>query len=115
MTRKGPTLPKRWSPRFLADTDRRSKAFKVVRQRTQALVEDTGAESFQQRQLCQRAAFLSLLCETLEVDAVSGAGFDLGDYTKAASALTKVLQALGLEKRVHEIDLGTYLQQRGGA
>jgi hypothetical protein len=70
-------------------------------------------ESIQRDLLCQRAAFLSVVLETMEVKACEGAAIDWGGYVQAVNAFSGLLLRLGLEKRLKNVhDLQTYLEQK---
>jgi hypothetical protein len=105
------TLPNRFIPRFWEDSDNRLAAVRLVRQRCERLKSHAGGDECVQRDLlCQRAAFLSIILETFEVEAAEGKGMDLAVYTQAVNSLQGLLKTLGLEKRIKSThDLRSYL------
>jgi hypothetical protein len=108
------TLPKRFEPRFWKDADHRHHKVRLIKRRCAALAQDTGADSAQKELLCQRAAFISVVLETMEVLLAEGReGFDLGAYTQATNTLTGLLKTLGLDRHVKNVtDLKTYLAEK---
>jgi len=107
------TLGKRFKPRFWADADQRVAVVRLIKRRYEQLKRDTGVDSVQKDLLCQRAAFLSSILETQEVEAAEGEGLDIGSYTQATNALSGLLLRLGLDKKVKNVtDLSTYLEER---
>lgn len=108
-------LPARWEPRFFEQADSRYQAIKLVRERVQALADDVDADSEQKRLLVSRAAFLSILLETMEVKHTTGEEeLDVGKWTQAVNALTGLLAKLGIERKVPAVDLATYLKGKEG-
>src|SRR5437773_2372163 len=93
------TLPRRFEPRFWEDADQRHHKVRLIKKRHVQLKQDTGADCVQRDWLCQRACFLSVVLETMEVVLAEGReGFDLGAYTQATNTLTGLLKTLGLER-----------------
>lgn len=107
-------LPKKFVPRFWADSDSRISIVKAIKRRVQLLREHAGGgESVQRDLLCQRIAFLSILIESQEVAAVSGGAFDSGSFVQSVNALLGLLKTVGLDKRIRNVgDLKTYLDER---
>jgi hypothetical protein len=107
------TLPAMFTPRFLEDADGRQAVIKEIRQRMDALVADTAAESVQQMLLCQRATFIAVQLETMETNAIEGKEFDSGKYTVLVNSLLGVLRSLGLDKKFKQTkDLKAYLENK---
>ncbi|MHC1769015.1 MAG: hypothetical protein AB9869_32815 [Verrucomicrobiia bacterium] len=107
-----PTLRKRFVPRFWEDADQSLPVVKVIKQRYSELREATGADSMQRDLLCQRASFLTLRLEAMEVDAIQGGPFDSGVYVQALNSLLGLLKVLGLDRTVKSVtDLRTYLKE----
>jgi hypothetical protein len=104
-------LPRTFCPRFWESSDARISAVKIIKKRYERLKQDAGGdESYQRDLLIQRAAFMSILIETQEVEASEGQSFDLGVYTQATNTLMGLLKTLGLEKRIKSVaDLKSYL------
>ena len=110
-------LPARFEPRFWEESDQRIARVKLTRRRYQLLKEHGNGEgSFQRDLLCQRAAFISIILETQEVNALEGGAFDVGSYVQGANALHGLLKTLGLERHMKRVgDLKTYLEERDAA
>lgn len=102
MRRKQRSLPNRFVPRFFEDVDGRLAFKKRVQKRFESIKEQTGADSIQKELLCRRAAFLSILIETLESEAMEDGEFDMrkiGRHTQAINSLQGVLSKLGLKNQ----------------
>lgn len=106
------SLPDRWCPQWWEQADGRSKVVRLVRERVEQLREDTGADSAQRELLVSRAAFLSCLLETWEVQAAQGGDIDISKWTQACNTLIGLLSKLGLDKKVREVDLQEYLDRK---
>jgi hypothetical protein len=67
-----------------------------------------------QRQLCRRAATLSITAEAMECDAVGNKPFDVDLYGQLTDRLGRCLQRLGLERQPREVtpSLSAYLQAK---
>lgn len=114
---QGLTLTKQFKPRFWEDADSRVSVVRQIRRRYELLKSHCGGEeSIQRDLLCQRATFLSVHIETLEVEAAEGSGLDVGSYVQSLNCLNGLLKTLGLDKRVKNVtDLKTYLEEKGAA
>jgi hypothetical protein len=99
-------------PRFWEDQDGRSVIVREIRERVEALERDSGSESYQQRSLCQRAIFIELQLESLEIVATQGDSVDMGSFTQMVNCLQGIYAKLGLKKQVKSIDLKTYVKER---
>jgi hypothetical protein len=107
------TVPGVFVPRFWEDADQRQSAVKEIKRRYAALREDIGVDSYQKDILCQRATFIALQLETMEIDATEGRDFPAGQYTQAVNCLVGLFKVLGLEKEVSQvIDLKAYVGGR---
>ena len=95
----GDTIPGRFEPRFWESADGRCAVIKELRRRYAERIADTGADSFQKRLLCQRAIFLAVQIETMEITAAETGAFEAGVYTQAVNALSGLLSKLGLDKK----------------
>jgi hypothetical protein len=94
----------------------RISVVKTIRKRYQLLKEHTCADSVQRDLLCQRAAFISVILETQEVEASESGNLDLAVYTQGCNALSGLLIRLGLEKRIKKVsDLQSYLKNKEDA
>lgn len=107
-------VSRRFAPRFWETSDSRISVVKLIRRRVELLKAHAGGEeSIQRDLLCQRAAFVSLILETAEVEAAEGKGLDMSCYVSAVNCLQGLLRALGLEKRVKSAGgLQAYLNGR---
>ena len=104
------TVPARFEPRFWESTDQRQSVVKEIRRRCESLRDDTGADSAQKDLLVQRAIFMSIQLETMEVEAIENGKFDQGIYTQMVNALVGVLNKLGLERKIKQVaDLHSYV------
>lgn len=97
------TIASRFVPRFWEEADGRQLAVKEIKRRYETLLDHAGADSFQKELLVQRAVFVSVQLETMEIDAAQGNKFDAGVYTQMCNALLGMLKTLGLERRAKEI------------
>ncbi len=107
-------LPTTFTPKFWELVDGRNAIAKEIRRRFQTLREDTGADSYQKELLCQRAIFLAIQLETMEVETIENGKLDFGVYTQGLNALSGLLSKLGLERMSKEVvpNLRTYVQER---
>src|SRR5688572_3070015 len=95
---KGDGIPLVFQPGFLDSTDRRTAISRELRRRYERLKADAGVNSFQKEMLAQRAIFVAVQLESLEVRATeTGATVDVGVYTQGINCLVGLLRALGLE------------------
>jgi hypothetical protein len=101
--RKHQPIPAEFVPRFWDDLDRRLHPAKEIVRRVELLKRDSGADSYPRQLLCERAAFLSVLLETAEVEAGRSGRLDVGAYVQGLNALTGLLKALGLERKVNDV------------
>lgn len=99
-TRRKPeaTVPARFQPKFWEDADSRLGIVRRIRDRFEALKEQTGADSLQKEILCQRAVFLLTRLETVERRAIEEGEFaEVGTYVQSINTLISLLKILGLE------------------
>lgn len=108
------TVPARFIPKFWCrDADLRSFTYKQISKRYEALKADAGVDSVQRDLLAQRATFIALQIETMEVDAMAGRDFNAAVYTQMVNTLQGLLAKLGLERRQPKtIDVKAYLRDR---
>ena len=99
-------------PRFWEDQDGRSVIVREIRERVEALKRDCGAESYQQRSLCQRAIFIELQLESLEIIATAGGSVDMGSFTQMVNCLQGIYGKLGLKKQMKSFDLQAYAKEK---
>jgi hypothetical protein len=101
-------------PKFWEEQDGRYAVAREIRSRVQRLREDAGADSFQKDVLCQRAVFIALQLESMEIAAVESGKFDPGSYTQMVNCLVGLLRSLGLERKAKTIGLDAYLGGKAG-
>lgn len=107
-------MSKHFIPQFYENVDKRTEVSRELRHRLKKLRDDTATDSMQKELLCQRAIFISLQLETMEVDAMNGEPFELGVYTQMVNTLVGILKALGLERQSKAVtlDLKEYVRQK---
>jgi hypothetical protein len=101
-----PRLAKHGYVRFLtlADLDARSRAASFARNLASALESDLGGDpTAGQKQLVQRAAVCSAICEDFETRFLVGQAIELTDYLTATNVLRRVLATLGLERKARDV------------
>ncbi len=98
------TIPSRFVPQFFEnDVDKRQIAVKAIKRRYQELKDDVGCDSHQKDLLIQRAVFLSIVLETLEVEAIKTQSFEkLGVWIQGCNSLSGLLTKLGLAKTMKD-------------
>lgn len=100
-------------PRFWDGIDRRFGIVKEIRRRYRTLKADADADCIQKDMLVQRAIFIGVQLETMEVKAAESGEFEPGVYTQMVNCLMGLLRALGLErKRPNGKTLQGYLNDR---
>ena len=111
------TLPDKFEVKLFDEADGRLSTVKLLRRRLALLKGDTGAESYQQQLLCERAIFIATQLETLETTAAEGTAIDMGSYTQMVNCLSGLLSKLGLQKvaQQYDTDLRMYMKQKGNA
>ena len=106
------------------NADGRSAAYRRFKDVLAQILADMGGSdilSEGQRQLCRRAATLSIMAESMECDAVGNKPFDVDLYGQLTDRLGRCFQRLGLKRtarQVREITLEAVaddiLSKRGG-
>lgn len=110
---KGVSIAEQFVPRFWDSVDGRTGIAKEIRRRFEELKTDTGADTAQKEMLCQRAIFIGIQLETMEIEAAQEGKLDAGVYTQMSNALLGLLKALGLErKQAKALDLRSYVKER---
>jgi hypothetical protein len=97
---------------FLEGVDGRSVLARRYRDILAQLVSDLGGDpSEAQSIIARRAATLSVWCEQSEAKAAAGEPLNIGEFTTATNTLRRLLNDLGLERRVRDITptIDTYL------
>ena len=95
-------LPTGFKAKFWEHMDQRAFIVREVKRRYELLKEDTGSNSTQRDLLCQRLAFLSIMLESAECEAVESGEFDPGSYSQTVNTLLGILRSLGLDKKVQQ-------------
>jgi hypothetical protein len=102
--------------RTLDDLDQRTTAAKKARELMRAMTVDLGGDDHltaAQRELVQRACLLSAFLADCEANWLAGQPVHAGDWFAAIDRQTKVLLALGLQRRAKPVmDLRQYLAQK---
>jgi hypothetical protein len=86
-----------FKPHNIEDLDGRFDGGKQVKQRYRQFKRESGSTSLARDLLCRRAAFLSVMVESLEVEALTGKKFHSGNLLQAGKTLFAILKSLGLE------------------
>ena len=73
-------LPVTYVPKLWEQADLRMASVRTIRSRYKEFVSDSNAVSVMKNSLCDRAAFLSVFIETLEVIAVETGELESGSY-----------------------------------
>jgi hypothetical protein len=103
---------------FLEGVDGRSAIARRYRDILAQLVSDLGGDpSEAQTIIVRRATTLAVWCEQAEGEAASGKPLDIGEYTTATNTLRRLLNDLGLERRMRDITptIDAYLTKGGTA
>jgi hypothetical protein len=107
------TLSRTFVPSFAEQLDNRVAVVKEIRRRIKRLKAECGADSYMKELLCERAIFVALQLETMEVKALAKEDkFDSALYCQALNTLSGLLNKLGLEKQTRTIDLKAYTSKR---
>lgn len=108
------TLPDQFVVKFWDAADKRQVVVKEIIRRYELLKADCGADSYQKDLLCQRAVFMAVQLESMEITAVQDGIFSDGVYTQMSNALLGLLKTLGLEKKISDVvNLNEYVQGNG--
>ena len=96
------------------NADGRSASYRRFKDVLEQILADLGgADSLSeaQRQLCRRAAMLSVMAESMEADAIGNKPFDVDLYGQLTDRLGRCLQRLGLERKARDVtpSLQSYL------
>ena len=107
------SLPEQFIPQFWDEADGRCSVIKEIRHRYEVLKGDTQADNYQKDLICQRAIFISVQLETMEMVASETGSFNAGVYTQMVNSLMGLLKSLGLErKRKNVVSLQEYVGQK---
>ena len=105
--------------KLVMNADGRSAVARRYRDVFSEIANDLGGQdviSEAQRQLVRRAAALSVYCESVESDMAQGSQIDTDDLVRVVNALTRVLTAIGLDRRPRPNDapsLHEYIASKG--
>ncbi len=104
-------LPTHFVPRFWGSIDGRVSLVKEIKRRYEELKEHCDADSHQKDLLCQRAVFVGVQLETMEITAADTGEFDPGVYAQMCNSLLGLLKTLGLERKMPKktMDLKSYV------
>lgn len=112
--KKKVAIPEKFVPRFWEQQDNRTYIVREIRRRVAELEHDCGAESYAQKSLCQRAVFLEMKLETLEIQHAHGTEIEEGVYTQAVNCLSGIYAKLGIKKQVAKTKgLKAYVAEKG--
>jgi hypothetical protein len=92
------------------NADGRSATYRRFKDVLEQILADLGGPdilSEGQRQLCRRAATLSIMAESLECDAVGNKPFDVNIYGQLTDRLGRCLQRLGLKRVARPVNDGS--------
>jgi hypothetical protein len=91
-----------------------ARRFRDILEQIQADLGGADRLSEGQRQLCRRAATMSMSCELMEAEAVAGRAFDVDCFGQLTDRLGRCLQRLGLERKAKDVtpSLQDYLQAK---
>lgn len=88
----------------LAGVDQRSLTFRRYREILASLIEDMGGDPTEaQSQIARRAASLAIWCEEQDTAAANGKPLDIATYTTASNTLRRLLESLGLERKLRNV------------
>jgi hypothetical protein len=104
-----------FKPQFWEELDEDLPITRKLKKLYRRLKDDTASTSAPKSLICQRAAFIAVQLESLEVAAVEKGKLDVGVYTQSVNALSGLLSKLGLEKKVATTKGGlkAYLRDAG--
>lgn len=115
-TKEGQTeieLSDKFVPQFWENEDRRCAVVRNFIERYETLKTDCGADSYQKELLCQRATFVAIQLETMEVNATRTGKFEAGKYGNLTNTFLGLLKSLGLERQAKQVEsLETYIVEK---
>jgi len=94
-----------WDKRT-TELDRRSVEFKRYDTLRIVLINDKGGEAFvtiAEAQIIDRAAFVGMQLEMMQVNALAGNEINLDAYQRASNTQRRLLESIGLERRAKDI------------
>jgi hypothetical protein len=119
--------PKKRRPRSIAEMDRRtlekldrrSVEFKRYEDIRAALVSDRGGEaavSTAEAQIADKAAFIAMTLEGMQIASLAGEDIDLQRYGELTDRLRRNLESIGLERKAKDVTpLSEYLRAKRNA
>jgi len=93
--------------RTLAKLDRRGAEYRRYEEIRGAIVSDLGGSevvSTSEAQLADKAAFIAMTLETMQIASLSGEEIDLHRYGELTDRLRRLLVTVGLRRRAREIE-----------
>lgn len=104
----------------LDQLDGRTLAAKNARALIESMENDLGGAdrlTAAERELVQRAALTSAMCEHMEAAWLTGKGLDVGAYSALVNVQRRLLATVGLQRRPRDVtpDLASYIKERGRA
>jgi len=109
--KKEPDLNTRFEPQFWEDLKQTTRIAIRIKKRLKQLEKEVQADSLAKQMLVQRAVFLSLRIETMEMEVINdNAKFEYGAYVHLVNAFKGCLRDLGLEKHADTLNLQEYLK-----
>ena len=97
MPRKKNLIASTFKPKVWDQLDQRGTVARAVKDRLAELKNDHRIDSTGKEMLAERAVFIELTLQTMEVNAAETGDIDLGKYAQAVNALNGLLTKLGLE------------------
>jgi len=108
------TVPSEFVPQFWEEADKRQAVVKEIRRRYELLKEHASADSCQRDLLVQRAVFIAVQLETMEINAAQTGAIDPGVYTQMTNTLLGLLKTLGLDRKLKQVvNLDEYVKGKG--
>jgi len=92
--------------RRTCDLDRRSLEFKRYEEVRSAVIRDLGGEdvvSTAEAQITDKAAFIAMTLEQMQITALSGEAIDLQRYGELTDRLRRLLESVGLSRRAKDV------------
>lgn len=105
-------LANKFTPLFWEHEDGRCAIVRMIRDKYEELKADCGADSMQKEILCQRAVFVSIQLESMEVHATRTGELNTGVYAQLINTLLGLMKSLGLERKTKKVQcLESYVRK----
>jgi len=112
-SRKTASIQKSFVPKFWELADNRVAVIKAVKRRAEQIKQDCRADSIQKRIIAERACFVSIRLESMEIDSIQSGTFDNGQYCALNNTLLGLLKSLGLERKAKQVmNLKSYIESK---